>query len=175
MMESVENRHQEIDIKRSKFPFCVVWTPIPILTWLFPFLGHMGIALSTGVIRDFAGSFYVSEDDMAFGKPTKYWQLDASKVAGGIAAWDRGVTEASDEYKKHTHNLFVDNCHSHVALALNKMSYPGKRQWNMMSLCWEMLIRGKHTGLTGWLKTWLPFLIWVILILGFTIGRDAVF
>lgn len=28
--------------------------------WLFPFIGHMGIALSSGVIRDFAGSYYVS-------------------------------------------------------------------------------------------------------------------
>lgn len=33
----------------------------------------MGIAYTTGVIRDFAGPYYVSEDDMAFGKPTKYW------------------------------------------------------------------------------------------------------
>ena len=70
----------------------------------------MGIATSSGVIRDFAGSFYVSEDDMAFGKPTKYVQLDASKVAGGPNAWDRAVIQASDEYKSHTVTipLYID-------------------------------------------------------------------
>ena len=36
---------------------------------------------------------------MAFGRPTRYLQLDVSKVAGGAEAWDRGVREASDEYK----------------------------------------------------------------------------
>lgn len=28
--------------------------------WVFPFIGHMGICTSSGVIRDFAGSYYVS-------------------------------------------------------------------------------------------------------------------
>ena len=28
--------------------------------WLLPFIGHMGIAMSSGVIRDFAGPYYVS-------------------------------------------------------------------------------------------------------------------
>ena len=50
----------KIDPERSRFPCCVVWTPIPCLTWLLPFIGHMGIATSTGVIRDFAGPYYVS-------------------------------------------------------------------------------------------------------------------
>jgi hypothetical protein len=49
-----------IDIKRVRYPHCLVWTPIPVLTWLFPFIGHMGIARTDGVIRDFAGPYYVS-------------------------------------------------------------------------------------------------------------------
>ena len=28
--------------------------------WLFPFIGHMGIATTQGVIRDFAGPYFVS-------------------------------------------------------------------------------------------------------------------
>ena len=39
----------------DRFPFCIVWSPIPVLTWIWPFIGHMGIALSSGVILDFAG------------------------------------------------------------------------------------------------------------------------
>lgn len=72
-----------IDKSRDRYPLCIVWTPIPFLTWLFPIIGHMGIALSSGIIRDFAGPYYVSEDNMAFGRPTKYWQLSAGKVPGG--------------------------------------------------------------------------------------------
>lgn len=62
----------------------------------------MGICTSSGVIRDFAGSFFVSEDNMAFGLPTRYLQLDITKVPGGVSAYDRAVQDASEEYKTHT-------------------------------------------------------------------------
>lgn len=52
--------NDRIDSKRVRYPHCLVWTPIPVLTWLFPFIGHMGIARTDGVIRDFAGPYYVS-------------------------------------------------------------------------------------------------------------------
>nr|CAG4641307.1 EOG090X0GY7 [Eulimnadia texana] len=155
---------ESIDVERNRYPFCIVWTPIPLITWIFPFIGHMGIATSMGVIRDFAGSFFVSEDNMGFGNPTKYLQLDVAKVPGGVSAWDKAVAEASEEYKSHTHNLCCDNCHSHVALALNRMSYPGKRNWNMVSLCWQIFIRGRYVSISGFVKTWLPFLVLVAVI-----------
>ncbi|XP_071804984.1 transmembrane protein 222-like [Asterias amurensis] len=147
---------QPIDHKRVRYPHCVVWTPIPFLTWLFPFIGHMGIAMSSGVIRDFAAPYYVSEDDMGFGKPTKYWMLDQSQARPN--SWDVSVSEASEEYKNRMHNLCCDNCHSHVAMALNLMQYKGQ-SWNMIKLCFLMLIFGRHTGIGGFLKTWLPSLI----------------
>lgn len=45
----------KIDYDLHRYPFCLVWTPIPLITWLFPFIGHMGISSSEGLIRDFAG------------------------------------------------------------------------------------------------------------------------
>ena len=82
----------------QRYPFCIVWTPIPLITWLFPFIGHMGIATSSGVIRDFAGSYYVSTGEMAFGKPTRYWQLNPLLAREEVEGWDRAVAEASEEY-----------------------------------------------------------------------------
>lgn len=107
-----------INVDADKYPFCIVWTPIPVLTWFFPFIGHMGryflwffslllfllsnyyngfcpkfvgVAMSNGVIRDFAGPYFVSEDNMAFGRPTRYLRLDVSKVRNGSALeWDEG-------------------------------------------------------------------------------------
>lgn len=40
----------------------------------------------------------LQEDNMAFGKPTKYWKLDINKVNGGIEAYDEAVQKASDVY-----------------------------------------------------------------------------
>ena len=54
------NFKDEVDVANVRYPHCIVWTPIPILTWIFPLVGHMGIARTDGVIRDFAGSYYVS-------------------------------------------------------------------------------------------------------------------
>jgi len=148
-----------LDIRRHRYPHCIVWTPIPFLTWLFPFIGHMGIAYSTGIIRDFAGPYYVSEDSMAFGWPTRYWVLDPLQAQGGISGWDRAVYEASEVYKTRMHNLVCDNCHSHCAYALNLMNYKSSSTWNMVWLALGMLIHGRFVGFTGFLKTWLPFLL----------------
>ena len=149
----------KIDHERHRYPYCIVWTPIPCLTWLFPFIGHMGIAMSSGVIRDFAGPYYVSEDNMAFGNPTKYWQLDPTLAVGGAAGWDNAVSEASEIYSHRMHNLCCDNCHSHVARALNIMLYDQSKRWNMVTLCFLMLFKGKYVSWGAILKTWIPSLL----------------
>ncbi|CAL1545910.1 unnamed protein product [Lymnaea stagnalis] len=156
----------KVDPQHNRFPHCIVWTPIPCLTWLLPIIGHMGICTTSGVIRDFAGPYYVSEDDMAFGKPVKYWQMDLSKARNGKDSWDRSVAEASEEYKHRMHVLCFDNCHSHVAMALNLMNYNGSSSWNMIKLCFLMLIHSKYISFWGFIKTWLPFLIMVGVIIG---------
>lgn len=42
--------------------------------------------------------FSLQEDNMAFGKPTKYWKLDINKVDGGVEAYDEAIQKASDVY-----------------------------------------------------------------------------
>lgn len=42
------------------------------------------------------------------------------------------------------HNLCFDNCHSHVAMALNLMRYDNSTSWNMVNLCMLSLVYGKH-------------------------------
>ena len=37
---------------------------------------------------------------MAFGKPTKYLQMDINKVAGGEMTWNRAIDHASDVYSR---------------------------------------------------------------------------
>lgn len=161
------SKDSQIDSKYDRYPFCIVWTPLPLITWFLPFIGHMGICTTAGIIRDFAGPYHVSENNMAFGRPTRYWQLSLENIPGVTnkrECWDRSVKEASDEYKRRMHNLCCDNCHSHVAYALNLMNYENSDSWNMVKLCFLMLFKGKFVNFCGFLKTWLPFLIIVTII-----------
>ncbi|XP_050318838.1 transmembrane protein 222 [Bactrocera neohumeralis] len=152
-----------INFENDRFPYCIVWTPIPVLTWLLPMIGHMGICTSTGIIRDFAGPYYVSEDKMGFGRPTRYLRLNPKNVAGGSAEWDEAVAKASILYGTRMHNLFCDNCHSHVATALCGMRYNRRTSWNMVVLCLWIFVCGRYVGFLGFIKTWLPFIIFVSL------------
>jgi len=61
-----------INVARSRFPNCIVWSPLGPITWLFPFIGHTGICDSEGIIWDFAGPYTIGKDRMAFGDPTRY-------------------------------------------------------------------------------------------------------
>ena len=165
----MESTAAQINFDTDKFPFCIVWTPIPVLTWFFPFIGHMGIAMSTGVIRDFAGPYFVAEDNMGFGRPTRYLELKVHKVEGGLVEWDEAVAKASTIYGTRMHNLFCDNCHSHVATALILMKYSGKSSWNMVILALWLFVCGKYVGIKGFIKTWLPFSVIVVLCTLFSI------
>ncbi|CAM9479242.1 unnamed protein product [Ectocarpus sp. 13 AM-2016] len=144
-----------IDKARSRYPYCIVWTPLPLITWFIPLIGHMGIADSRGVIYDFAGPYTIGEDHMAFGRPTRYLPLDPGRCKG--EQWDESVAHSCETYSKRMHNLCCDNCHSHVALALKRMRYAGVESWNMVSLCFWIFFAGRYVSVSGFLVQWLPF------------------
>lgn len=89
----------------------------------------------------------------------RFWRLNPAKVSSMQNSWDIAISSASEEYKHRMHNLCCDNCHSHVAMALNLMQYNRSSSWNMVKLCFFMLIYGKFTSLGGFLKTWVPFTV----------------
>lgn len=163
-----------INYKTHRYPFCIVWTPIPLISWLFPMVGHMGICMSNGIIRDFAGSYYVSEDKMAFGNPARFLRLHPKHTSRGnnqagsedisrhVHIWDENVSLASVLYGTRQHNLCCDNCHSHVANALNGMYYKQRNNWNMFILAFWVFFCGHYVGIGGFLKTWLPFILIII-------------
>lgn len=70
----------DVDLKKSKFPCCLVWTPLPVVSWLAPFIGHVGICREDGSIIDFSGSNLVNVDDFAYGAVARYYQLDRKQV-----------------------------------------------------------------------------------------------
>eukprot|EP01016_Furgasonia_blochmanni_P015043 TRINITY_DN1808_c0_g2_i5.p3 TRINITY_DN1808_c0_g2~~TRINITY_DN1808_c0_g2_i5.p3 ORF type:complete len:127 (+),score=9.16 TRINITY_DN1808_c0_g2_i5:118-498(+) len=54
------SRKGELAPDINRFPFCIVWTTLPIISFVFPMIGHTGICNSKGVIHDFAGPYYIS-------------------------------------------------------------------------------------------------------------------
>jgi hypothetical protein len=70
----------KIDPKRDRFPCCIVWTPLPFISWLVPFIGHVGICREDGVILDFAGPNFVCVDNFAFGAVSRYIQINKEMV-----------------------------------------------------------------------------------------------
>lgn len=70
----------EVDPKKARFPCCIVWTPLPIVSWLAPYIGHVGICREDGAVLDFAGSNFVSVDNFAYGAVARYLQLDRKQV-----------------------------------------------------------------------------------------------
>lgn len=80
MIEQSAQQTMQIDPKRARFPCCVVWTPLPVISWLIPFIGHIGICREDGVILDFAGPNFVCVDNFAFGAVARYIQISKEKV-----------------------------------------------------------------------------------------------
>ena len=51
------------------------------------------------------------ENNMAFSRPTRYWQLNPDRIPNSQnnkrELWDRAVKEASDEYKMRMVNYII--------------------------------------------------------------------
>lgn len=150
------------------FPYCIVWAPIPVLSWLFPFIGHVGICLSSGIILDFAGPFYVAVDTLAFGNPTRYLRLDPdlaslsqdeaiSPSRSVSAAWDKALQASTSLFQLKSYSLVSQNCHNFVGHFLNKVQYDSK-QWDVFAVAAALFLKGRFVDARGFAKTWLPHL-----------------
>jgi len=113
---------RDVDPKRSRYPFSVVWGPLCPLTCCCPCVGHMGVGDSEGKIHDFAGSEYVSIDRFMVGCVWRYSVVDGA--AAEPERWNAAIRAADTEYRKHAHNICCDNCHHHSALALTEFGQP---------------------------------------------------
>lgn len=153
----------KFDLIKQRYPCCIVWTPIPCITWLIPNIGHMGICNSKGIIHDFAGSYFVSQDNMTFGNPTKYIKLKIKNK--DIKKYDECVEKILLRYdKKLVYNFFCNNCHSFVAGVLNEFKYENKINFGIFNLWWKVNIESKYVNCKGFFKTYLGFFILLLII-----------
>lgn len=164
----------ETNTTQYDLSFSIVWSPLPPITYILPFIGHTGIADSRGVVSDFQGPYTVGDRGrMAFGAPTRalkirYSSPDSSESCDAAAAahWDEAIREANTVYRGRVHNIFCDNCHSHVAYALNRVAVKdyGVNKWNMVNIAVLMFFRGHSLSWCSWLQTYGPFLFLLIIL-----------
>jgi hypothetical protein len=174
VVRKVAAPEQAVDVKNGKFPYCLVWVPLPIIAWLVPFVGHVGICRQDGVILDFAG--VINIDNLAFGSTAKYVSLRAEEccfpdpkhghtcsiadqhaVAGMAYSWDDAVSRSAQVFGRKLYNFFSCNCHSFVANCLNRMAYGGYTNWNLMDVLLLALVKGQFVDYTGFLRAYVPF------------------
>lgn len=178
----------EIDPKKSKFPCCLVWTPLPVVSWLAPFIGHVGICREDGAVLDFSGSNFVNVDDFAFGAVARYVQLDREQCCfppnlvghtckhrykhaeyGTGITWDDALHSSVRHFGHKSYNLFTCNCHSFAATCLNRLCYGGTMGWNMVNVAVLVLFKGRWVNTLSILRSFLPFVL--VLCLGiFMVG-----
>ncbi|KZV51465.1 hypothetical protein F511_06933 [Dorcoceras hygrometricum] len=166
----------EIDAKNAKFPCCIVWTPLPVVSWLAPFIGHVGICREDGTIFDFSGSNLVNLGNFAFGYAARYLQLDRKQCCfpvnfvehtckhrhqhseyGTAITWDDAIQSCTRHFEHKSYNLFTCNCHSFVANCLNRVCYGGSMNWNMITVAVLILLKGKWSDGLSVLRSLLPF------------------
>ena len=148
----------KINAKLARFPLRIVWTPLPCLTQMIPTIGHTGIGDSRGVTHDFAGPYYVSIDDLAFGETYKYVTLDLEGVTE--QEYDEAIKKADRVYERRMHNICCDNCHSHVARVLNNLNYKGRSNYTMIDVWWMCTTRSKFIS---WTHVIFTYIIWMVI------------
>lgn len=147
----------------DRYPYSIVWTPLPLITWLFPIIGHTGIADSEGVIHDFGGSYYIAIDNFTFGHPTKVLKLDPSKAQS--RDWNDAIQASADRFKRQQHQLVLNNCHSHVADTLNEMKYNGRDNYTQVDVFLMMTLQSRYVSFKGFLLQWGVFLSFLLVII----------
>eukprot|EP00252_Welwitschia_mirabilis_P014806 TRINITY_DN3280_c0_g3_i1.p1 TRINITY_DN3280_c0_g3~~TRINITY_DN3280_c0_g3_i1.p1 ORF type:complete len:238 (+),score=28.85 TRINITY_DN3280_c0_g3_i1:24-716(+) len=168
----------QIDPKRARFPCCVVWTPLPIVSWLAPFIGHIGICREDGVILDFAGPNFVSVDHFAFGAVARYMKISKKECCfplhlsahtcksgfkhaefGTSISWDDALRSCTQHFQHKSYNLFTCNCHSFVANCLNQLSYRGSLGWNVVNVAILIITKGQWVDQMAIVRSFSPFCI----------------
>ncbi|XP_004498900.1 protein REVERSION-TO-ETHYLENE SENSITIVITY1 [Cicer arietinum] len=167
-----------IDPKNAKFPCCLVWNPLPVVSWLAPFIGHVGICREDGAVLDFSGSYFVNVDDFAFGSVARYLKLDRRQCCfppnlsahtckhgyrhseyGTALTWDDALRSSLRHFESKTYNLFTCNCHSFVANCLNRLCYGGSMSWNMVNVGVLILFKGHWVDFWSIVRSFLPFVV----------------
>lgn len=155
--------------RNNEMSCCVVWTPIPILSWLCPAIGHVGVTDSNGITYDFQGPYYIGKGNMIFGNPRQKWKVDVDPEV-----WDSSIERVTQQFGHINYNILCSNCHYYVAAVLEeagiKQFIPFKGKWYngaTIQVIWALILKARSLSVGDFLVIWIPFLILIAIILLF--------
>ena len=157
--EKEKNQKFEINIDKTndRYPYSLVWTSIPCITHIIPWIGHLGICKSNGIIYDFAGHCLVNENNFFFGKPYEYAFLEPKE--NERIKWDKSIDKVVNKFRRMNYNFFCNNCHSFCCEVLNEIKYNGKNNYGMISVWWLVVTKGKYLSCYNIFKTYIVFTV----------------
>ena len=145
---------------------CVVWTPIPILSWICPAIGHVGVTDSHGITYDFEGNYTIGRGKLIFGDPRQKWKLNVDPEV-----WDQAVQKVTQRFGGIHYNILCSNCHYFAAACLEEAGIPQIPpffgSWingATIQIIWGLILHGRSLSFCDILAIWIPFLLFVFLI-----------
>jgi hypothetical protein len=148
-------------------PHSIVWTTLPILSWIFPFIGHVGITDSKGHIYDFSGNYQVDNDNFVFGPGIISCPISAiySISHDNMLKLDNSIREATTEWKTKKHHIISNNCHHFCIDSINRAEPTVKS--GPINLVIRLFIHGSYLEPSGYnmLRRYAPCLLLYSLII----------
>ena len=147
----------------KRYPYCLVWTSVPLITTILPCFCHTGITDSHGTVFDFGYSRYVSRDDLSYGGLKKVVQLFPSDAEKKL--WDSSIKKNRSVYRKKEYSFCGENGEMFCASILNMVNYKGKndyRQYDIWKLNWKY---GRYVSKCEIVKTYLGIGVLVVVII----------
>ncbi|KAH7821559.1 putative Protein of unknown function (DUF778) [Monocercomonoides exilis] len=168
---------------KDRFPFGIVWNAIPVISWLVPILGHVGICDSQGRIWDFQKTDKVGINHMQYGRPMKIWryypkqkppknaELEEAEQQENLiyesraipVQWDKAIETASQAFIHRKMSWTKCNSWHHVCECLN--DYQTEVKYTPRKLLWTFAKKGSWPSFPMALTVYLPPVILILFIL----------
>ena len=146
----------------SKYKYCIIWSHIPLITFLIPFIGHSSIVNSYGFIHDFDSSYFIkiyNEEENGFSKIV-YLNLDDSQKK----IWDNVIENMDKYYKKKSFSFCGYNSFKYISNILSNIEYKGKKNYTKFDIFWLIVREGKFISKCEIFKTYFGWIIIFIII-----------
>ncbi|KAH7817910.1 putative Protein of unknown function (DUF778) [Monocercomonoides exilis] len=176
------------DMDKDRFPFAVVWNAVPFLSWILPFLGHVGICDSVGRIWDFQETNKIGIHRMKYGRVLKVWRFyekpkeskepkenemddieqqenliyESHSIPG---QWDKAIESASQTFLHRKLSWTKCNSWHHVCECLNIYKPDLPKKFTPKRLCWTLIKKGSYPSCSMAINVYLPVVVLVLLFL----------
>ena len=146
----------------SIYKYCITWSHIPLITFLFPFIGHCSIVNSYGFIHDFDSSNFIkiyNENENGFSKIV-YLNLDDNQKK----IWDNVIEKIDKNYKKKSFSMCGNNSFKYISNILNNIEYKVKKNYTKCDIFWLIIKEGKFISKCDLFKTYFGLIIIVFIV-----------